>query len=52
MNGAISTIYQDKAGEWRWNVKSANGEIVAASTEGYANKQDAIANYDSQKELP
>lgn len=38
------TIYQDKANEWRWNHKAANGETVGASTEGYKNKADCIAN--------
>jgi len=52
MSGVTSSIYQDKAGEWRWNVKGANGKIIAASTEGYTNKQDAINNYEAQKELP
>jgi uncharacterized protein YegP (UPF0339 family) len=27
--------YQDAAGEWRWQLKAANGEIVADSGEGY-----------------
>lgn len=37
-------IYKDNAGEWRWRRKAANGEIVGASTEGYVNKSDCIAN--------
>lgn len=34
-------IYPDVAGEYRWRLKAANGEIVAAS-EGYAYKYSAI----------
>lgn len=34
-------LYQDKAGEWRWRLKAKNGQIVAASSEGYKAKSDA-----------
>lgn len=34
-------LYTDAKGEWRWRLKSGNGEIVASS-EGYASKQMAI----------
>lgn len=37
-------IYLDSASEWRWRRKAPNGEIVGASTEGYVNKSDCIAN--------
>lgn len=37
-------IYKDKAGEWRWRMTAANGEIVGASTEGYKNKTECFAN--------
>jgi len=37
-------IYQDNRGEWRWNRKAANGKIVGASTEGYKNRADCVAN--------
>ena len=30
--------YEDNAGQHRWRVKSANGEIVAASSQGYKSK--------------
>jgi uncharacterized protein YegP (UPF0339 family) len=33
-------IFQDDAGEWRWRVQGANGEIVATS-EAYTRKADA-----------
>src|ERR1051325_4536215 len=31
-------VYQDKAGEWRWNLKASNGRVVADSGEGYGDK--------------
>lgn len=33
-------IYQDKAGEFRWRLKAANGETIADSGEGYKEKRD------------
>lgn len=35
-------LYKDRAGEWRWNLKSTNGNIIADSGEGYINKADAV----------
>lgn len=35
-------LYKDKAGEWRWNYAAGNGNVIAASTEGYARKADAV----------
>jgi uncharacterized protein YegP (UPF0339 family) len=32
--------YEDKAMEHRWRLKAANGQIVAASSEGYKTKAD------------
>ncbi len=37
-------IYKDNGGEWRWRRTASNGRIVGASSEGYYNKQDCIAN--------
>ena len=34
-------IFQDKSGEYRWRLKSPNGQIVATSGEGYKAKADA-----------
>jgi uncharacterized protein YegP (UPF0339 family) len=36
------TFFTDKVGEWRWNRKSENGEVVSESGEGYVNLQDAV----------
>jgi uncharacterized protein YegP (UPF0339 family) len=35
-------IFKDVAGEYRWTRKSANGRIVADSSEGYNNKEDCV----------
>jgi uncharacterized protein YegP (UPF0339 family) len=35
-------IYQSNG--WRWRRTASNGSIVGASTEGYVNKSDCIAN--------
>ena len=35
-------VYQDKAKEWRWRLVHANGNILANSSEGYANKGDIL----------
>lgn len=37
-------IYQDNKGEWRWRRTAPNGQIVGASTEGYKNRADCVAN--------
>jgi len=31
-------IYSDVPGEWRWQLKSGNGKIIADSAEGYQRK--------------
>ena len=40
-----STLYKDDKGEWRWVRKAVNGEVIAASTESYKRKTNAIKNY-------
>lgn len=37
-------FYQDETQGWRWRVKSPNGRIVGASTEGYAHRTSAATN--------
>ena len=43
-------IFQDDAGEYRWRLQAANGEIVAAS-EGYTRSADARRSAERVKEL-
>lgn len=38
-------FYVDDAGFHRWRIRAGNGEIVAASSEGFATKQKAEENY-------
>jgi uncharacterized protein YegP (UPF0339 family) len=35
-------VYQDAAGEWRWRLAAGNGRLIAASGEGYQQKQDCL----------
>jgi len=37
-------IYRDRANEWRWRRTASNGRNVGASSEGYSNKADCVAN--------
>lgn len=37
-------FYEDNGGKWRWRRTATNGNIVGASTEGYANKGDCEGN--------
>ncbi|MFB6194540.1 MAG: HVO_2922 family protein [Haloplanus sp.] len=41
MDGAAFEIYEDAAGEWRWRLVAANGNIIADSGQGYASKAGA-----------
>ncbi len=33
-------FYKDRAGEFRWRTRAANGHILACSGEGYKRKRD------------
>lgn len=35
-------LYRDDAGEHRWRLVAANGEIIADSGEGYVNRGDCL----------
>lgn len=37
-------IYKGKDDKWWWNATARNGQIVAASHQGYVNKSDCVAN--------
>src|SRR5919205_816059 len=36
------SVYKDAAGEWRWNLRASNNQIIADSGEGYHNRQDCL----------
>lgn len=38
----VFQVGEDKAGEWRWRLKAANGKIIATSGEGYKHKGDCL----------
>lgn len=41
----VIKCYKDADGEWRWTRRDGeNGEVIAASTEGYVNDRDMYAN--------
>lgn len=42
-------VYQDTSQEWRWRLRAANNEIIAASGEGYHNRQDCLNAIDLVK---
>jgi uncharacterized protein YegP (UPF0339 family) len=37
-------IYKESNGQWRWRRTASNGRIVGASTQGYNNRIDCLAN--------
>lgn len=39
-----TTYYKDRAGKHRWRITGKNGEIVGASSQGFASKQKAEEN--------
>jgi uncharacterized protein YegP (UPF0339 family) len=39
-------VYKDKAGEWRWRLRSDNRKIVAVSSESYKRKDDTLRGID------
>lgn len=41
-------VYKDKAGEYRFKLKAANGEIIAVS-EGYSSKSSCMNGIESVK---
>ena len=47
--GPAFELYEDSAGEWRWRLVVANGNIIADSGEGYASKQGARRGIESVK---
>ncbi len=42
---ATLDIYRSGNGEWRWRVKHGNGQVLAASSEGFSGKAGAKRNF-------
>lgn len=38
----IFEIYTDRKGEFRWRARARNGNLLAAASEGYTAKRDAV----------
>ncbi|RLM59345.1 DUF1508 domain-containing protein [Halobellus sp. Atlit-31R] len=47
---ATFELYEDRAGDYRWRLIHANGNIIADSGEGYATKQKAKQGIESVKQ--
>jgi uncharacterized protein YegP (UPF0339 family) len=43
-------VYKDNRDEWRWRLIASNGNIIAASGEGYSSKQGVKRGIESVKE--
>ena len=46
MTSRSDPIYRDKRGKFRWRLKSSNGEIVGASSQGFSSPAKAQDNMD------
>jgi uncharacterized protein YegP (UPF0339 family) len=47
------TLYKDKAGQFRFNLKAGNGELIATGSESYPDKKSALKGIASvQKNAP
>jgi uncharacterized protein len=42
-------LYKDAKGEYRWRLKSGNGQIIATGGEGYTSKAGAINGIEAVK---
>ena len=44
-------VYQGRAGDFRWRLKSPNGQVIATGGQGYKDKRDCRNAVDSVKRL-
>jgi hypothetical protein len=42
-------VYQDSKGEYRWRLKSGNGQIIATGGEGYTSKAGCLNGIEAVK---
>jgi uncharacterized protein len=42
-------LYKDAKGEYRWRLKSGNGQIIATGGEGYTSKAGALNGIEAVK---
>jgi uncharacterized protein YegP (UPF0339 family) len=50
MSNATFEIYEDRAGQWRWRLVHANGNIIADGGEGYSSQQKCEQGIESVKQ--
>jgi len=41
-SAAYAVVFEDAAGEWRWQARAANHRIIATSGEGFTRLSDAV----------
>ena len=46
-DGPAFTIYMEMRGRYRWNLRAANGELLAKSAEEYWSREACIASIDA-----
>src|SRR4051812_47870252 len=48
-SAATFEVYQDKAGEWRWRLRTKNTQVIATSGAGYKEKRSCLDGIESVK---
>jgi uncharacterized protein len=48
-NMAKFELYKDAKGEYRWRLKSGNGQVIATGGEGYTSKAGALNGIEAVK---
>lgn len=48
-SGAAFEVYEDKGGEFRWRLRTQNGQVIATSGDGYKEKRSCLAGIESVK---
>src|SRR4051812_31265545 len=48
-SGASFEVYQDKAGEYRWRLRTTNSQVIATSGAGYKEKRSCLDGIESVK---
>jgi uncharacterized protein YegP (UPF0339 family) len=50
-DGPTFTIYMDGPGRYRWNLRAANGEMLATSAEEYWSREACIESIDAVRNI-
>ena len=48
-SGATFEMYKDKAGDYRWRLRTTNSQVIATSGQGYASKRACEEGIESVK---